>query len=98
MSNADAPTDGPQIGSCTIRVNGHLQERWLAWFDGFSVIAEDDGTTVIRGPVADQAALLALLHTLRDADLPLISVVRTDPSTVHRPSSQYQHPERLDHG
>lgn len=98
MSNVDAPTDGPQTGSCTIRVNGHLEKRWLAWFDGFSVIADDDGTTVIHGPVADDAALLGLLHTLRVAELPLISVVRTDPSTMHRPSPPHQHPGRHDHG
>jgi hypothetical protein len=98
MSNADAPTDGPRTGSCTIHVDGHLGERWLAWFDEFSVIPEDDGTTVIHGPVADQAALLGLLQTLRDADLPLISVVRTDPTTLHRPPTPHQHLERHDHG
>ena len=83
MNNAEAPTGSHETGFCMIRVNGHLEERWVAWFDGLTVTAEDDGTTVIHGPVADQAALLGLLHAVRHAGLPLISVVRTDPGDSH---------------
>lgn len=57
-----------------IRVKGHLAGRWAAWFDGMTLTAGDDGTTVLRGPVADQAALHGLIAAARDASLPLISV------------------------
>jgi hypothetical protein len=63
-----------------IRVKGHLGSRWSAWFDGLSVVNEDDAITVIRGPVADQAALHGLLQKLRDVGIPLVSVVQVPPS------------------
>ena len=66
-------------GRYEIRVKGHLARRWSAWFDGMSLTAESDGTTSLRGPVADQAALHGLLHKLRDTGLPLISVTQLDP-------------------
>jgi hypothetical protein len=59
-----------------IRVGGHLDARWAAWFDGLSLTHEHDGTTVIRGPVVDQAALHGLLQRVRDLGLPLISVTQ----------------------
>jgi hypothetical protein len=58
-----------------IRVRGHLGPRWAAWFDGLELSNEEDGTTVIRGPVADQAALHGLIQRLRDVGLPLVSLV-----------------------
>jgi hypothetical protein len=63
-----------------IRVHGHLDARWAAWFDGLRVITQEDGTTALRGPVADQAALHGLLQKLRDLGLPLISVSPLDPN------------------
>jgi hypothetical protein len=59
-----------------IRVGGRLPSRWAAWFDGLTVTAETDGTTAIRGPVADQAALHGLLARVRDVGLPLVSLAR----------------------
>ena len=59
-----------------IRVTGHLDTRWAAWFDGLSLTGADDGTTVIRGPVVDQAALHGVLQKLRDLGVPLISVTQ----------------------
>jgi len=72
-----------EIGATTyeIRLKGRLDERWAAWFDGLSLRHEADGTTVLHGPVADQAALHGLLQKVRDAGLPLVSVTRTEPST-----------------
>jgi hypothetical protein len=58
-----------------IRVKGHLASRWAAWFDGLNLTTEDGGTTVLRGPVADQAALHGLLQKLRDLGIPLVSLV-----------------------
>lgn len=59
-----------------IRVKGRLGPRWTAWFDGLTVSDGDDGTTVLRGPVVDQAALHGLLQKLRDVGIPLVSVAR----------------------
>ena len=62
-----------------IRVKGHLDPRWAAWFDGLSLTTTDDGTTVIRGPIVDQAALHGVLQKLRDIGVPLISVTQLRP-------------------
>ena len=61
-------------GRYEIRLKGHLDARWSAWFDGLTIAQGSDGTTVIYGPVADQAALHGLLQKTRDLGLPLISV------------------------
>ena len=61
-----------------IRVKGHLEPRWAAWLDGSTLSRQPDGTTVIEGLVADQAALHGLLQTLRDVGVPLISVTDVD--------------------
>jgi len=61
-----------------IRIQGRLDERWSAWFDELT-LSHEDGTTVLRGPVTDQAALHGLLHKLRDLGLPLLSVTRAEP-------------------
>ena len=65
-------------GLYEIRVRGHLESRWAAWFDGMTLTPGSDGTTTIHGPVVDQAALHGLLHTLRDTGLPLVSVARVE--------------------
>jgi hypothetical protein len=57
-----------------IRLKGHLDARWAAWFDGLAIARGSDGTTIIHGPVADQAALYGLLQKTRDLGLPLLSV------------------------
>ena len=57
-----------------IRVKGRLGARWAAWFDGMTLTPGGDGTTVLRGPVADQAAQDGLIAAARDTGLPLISV------------------------
>jgi hypothetical protein len=62
-----------------IRIQGRLDDRWSAWFDGLDLCRTEDGATVLRGPVTDQAALHGLLHKLRDIGLPLLSLTRTDP-------------------
>ena len=64
-----------------IRVQGHLGARWAPWFDGLSLTTEDDGSTVIRGSVIDQAALHGLLQKLRDLGVPLLSLTQVPPET-----------------
>ena len=68
-----------------IRVKGHLGSRWTAWFDGLNVTNEGDGITVIRGPVADQAALHGLLQKLRDIGIPLVSLTELPPDASTAP-------------
>ena len=57
-----------------IRVQGRLGSRWAACFDGMTLVDLDDGTTLIEGPVADQAALHGLIRQVSDSGLSLISV------------------------
>jgi hypothetical protein len=61
-----------------IRIKGHLAARWATWFDPMTLTTHSDGTTVLDGPVTDQAALHGLLHKIRDLGLPLISVTTLD--------------------
>jgi hypothetical protein len=68
-----------------IRVKGLLGSRWTAWFDGLSITNEGDGTTVIRGPVVDQAALHGLLQKLRDIGIPLASLTELPPDAPTAP-------------
>jgi hypothetical protein len=63
-----------------IRIKGSLAVRWAAWFDGMNLTVESDGTTVLEGPVVDQAALHGLLQKVRDVGLPLLSVTQLDNS------------------
>jgi len=69
--------DGPP--HYEIRLRGRLDQRWAAWFDGLALTAAEDGTTSLRGPVTDQAALHGLLQKVRDLGLPLLSVTPLDP-------------------
>ncbi|MCP4544201.1 MAG: hypothetical protein GY832_44380 [Chloroflexi bacterium] len=62
-----------------IRVKGHLDSHWSEWFDGLAIAHQDDGTTVLTGPIADQPALHGLLVKIRNLGLPLISVNRVEP-------------------
>ena len=66
-------------GRYEIRLKGHLGTRWAAWFDGLTLTHDSDGTTIIHGPIADQAALYGLLQKTRDLGLPLISVNYVEP-------------------
>ena len=71
-----------ELGQYEIRLKGHLEPRWAAWFDGLTLTQESDGTTVIRGSVIDQAALHGLLSKVRDLGLPLIAVTQIDPTDM----------------
>jgi hypothetical protein len=62
-----------------IRIKGHLGCQWTEWFEGLTIALEDNGDTVLTGPVIDQAALHGLLRKVRDLGMPLISVNRVKP-------------------
>jgi hypothetical protein len=74
--NRTADTSQPTIYQ--IRVKGHLGAQWKDWFGGLTITLEDNGETLLTGPVADQAALHGLLRKVRDLGIPLVSVVRLD--------------------
>ncbi len=69
-----------------ICIAGRLGPRWAAWFDGMTLNIAGDGTTVLAGPVADQAALHGVLARIRDLGLPLVSVTRLDADPPHSSS------------
>ena len=84
MSETHAPHGSPhQDGEYEIRLQGHLAGRWSDWFDGLTLTRESDGTTLLRGPVVDQAALHGLLQKVRDTGLPLVSVTPVAPDLAH---------------
>jgi hypothetical protein len=85
---SSSPADGGSgLSHYEIRVRGRLGSRWAAWFDGLELTAGDDGTTVLRGPVVDQAALHGLLHKLRDLGLTLVSLTELAPDAAAEPSA-----------
>ena len=75
-------------GRSEIRIKGHLDGRWTAWFDGLSITRCGDGTTISHGPVADQAALHGLIQKTRDLGLPLISVTFAEPGDPQAPDAK----------
>lgn len=80
MSDKHASTGGRrEAGQYEIRLAGHLDQRWAEWFDGLSLTHQTDGTTVLHGPVVDQAALHGLLQKIRDLGLPLVAVAQVAP-------------------
>ena len=75
MSNYFKPgTDPSRPEVYQIRIKGHLGRQWTDWFSGLSITLEDNGDTVLTGPVVDQAALHGLLKKVRDLGMPLVSV------------------------
>ncbi len=85
-----------------IRVKGHLSTRWVTRFDGMTLTPRADGTTVIDGPIVDQAALHGLLNKLGDLGLPLLSVTEvgpaapTDPTPPAAPRTEAHQPTQGD--
>jgi hypothetical protein len=68
----------PNTTTYEVRVAGHLDDHWAAWLDDLTLTRYDDGTTLLTGPVADQAQLHGLLARVRDIGVPLLSVRTVD--------------------
>ena len=78
MSETDTATeDYDQPGLYEIRIKGHLDKQWADWFNGLTITLEENGDTLLTGPIIDQAALHGLLRKVRDlVGMPLVSVIR----------------------
>jgi hypothetical protein len=74
-----------------IQLKGHLDSRWSAWFDGMTISNEANGEAVLRGPLADQAALHGVLIKIRDLGLPLLAVCQVPAGGCPEPGDG--HPE-----
>ena len=81
----DQKTDIAQPTVYQIRVKGHLGSQWQDWFGGLTVTLDDNGETLLAGPVIDQAALHGLLKKVRDLGMPLILVDRVKPDPRDAP-------------
>ncbi len=81
----EQPTPNDHGRGYELRIAGHLDEHWSTWFAGMTLNQADDGTTTLRGTVADQAELHGLLAKVRDLGATLISVTPTD--TARDPGS-----------
>ena len=79
--NPSADPDQPMIYQ--IRLKGHLGQQWAASFEGLTLTLEEDGDTLLTGPVTDQAALHGLLRNVRDLGLSLLSVNRVEPGQAN---------------
>ncbi len=64
-----------------IRLKGHLDARWAEWFDGLTITLKENDSTLLNGPIADQAALHGILKKVRDLGLTLLSVNSVEPAT-----------------
>ncbi len=80
MSETHASSaDHYELRLYVIRIKGHLDDRWADWFGGLTITLEDNGETLLTGPVVDQAALHGLLRKVRDLGMELLSVNRIEP-------------------
>ena len=83
MSNELEPKSTPsQPAVYQIRLKGHLDSQWTDWFEGLTITLEEDGDTLLTGPVIDQAVLHGLLKKVRDLGMPLVSVSPVEPGQV----------------
>ena len=81
MSNELNPKPDPnQPVVYQIRVKGHLSSDWTNWFEGLTITLEENGNTLLTGPVVDQAALYGVLKKVRDLGILLISLNPIEPS------------------
>ena len=79
MTNERKPEHGTDLSKVfQIRIQGHLSQQWMDWFAGLIITQEEDGNTLLSGPVVDQSALHGILKRIRDLGVPLLSVNSVD--------------------
>lgn len=76
MTTFASTDDHHEPGHYEIRIRGHLDDRWTDWFEGLTITLNDNGETLLTGPIVDQAALHGLTKKVRDLGMPLLSVNR----------------------
>jgi hypothetical protein len=81
MSESYAASAELEPGVYEIRIKGHLDHRWADWFEGLTITLENNGVTMLTGPLLDQAALPGLMRKLRDAGLSLVSITQVERKT-----------------
>ncbi|HLX57965.1 MAG TPA: hypothetical protein VKR83_13165 [Ktedonobacteraceae bacterium] len=77
-----------------IRIKGHLGRHWTNWFEGLSITLEDNGETLLTGPMVDQAALHGVLRKVRDLGMPLLSVIHVKPGQAETSDVNATHQHR----
>ncbi len=82
-NNSDLTTNPGQPVVYQIRIKGHLAHQWTDWFEGLTITLEEDGNTLLTGPVIDQSALHGLLKKVRDLGMPLVSVAQVQFNETH---------------
>jgi hypothetical protein len=99
MSNEITSEGDPgQLLVYQIRIKGHLGRQWTDWFSGLTILQEDNGDTLLTGPVIDQAALHGVLRKVRDLGMPLLSVMRVKPGQAEAPDVNETHHYRSKNG
>jgi hypothetical protein len=77
-SNLNSGSNDKKAKFYQIKIKGHLGDQWSDWFEGLTVTLDEEGNTLLTGPVVDDAALHGLLKKIRDLGMPLISVNQMD--------------------
>ncbi len=57
------PTTTPVSQRYEIRLKGHLDARWAEWFEGLTITLEEDGNTLLTGPIRPAPAPADVLKT-----------------------------------
>lgn len=89
-------TDPDEPLAYQIRVKGHLDRQWTDWFGGLTITLDEDGDTLLTGPVVDQAALHGLLRKVRDLGMTLVSVIEV--SVIEVPIDEHRRHEPTEGG
>ncbi len=89
--NLNAENEPGQEMVYQITLKGHLNPLRRDWFDGLTITLEDNGNTLLTGPVVDQAALHGLLRKVRDLAMPLLSVIRVEPAPGETDAPEGKH-------
>lgn len=85
MSNEQSLGHDPDVPKIfQIKIKGHLGQQWASWFDGLTIALEEDGNTLLSGPIADQSALHGILKKIRNLGMPLLSVNTIDPDQASK--------------
>ncbi len=91
----DPKTDPGQPLVYQIRIKDHLGSQWTDWFEGLTITLDDNGDTLLTGPVVDQAALHGLLKKVRDLGMLLLSVNRVEPGQAEAPDVKREMNDRI---